>query len=51
MPQFTLDNKEISFQKGEDILHAALRENNFIPHYCAHEALSRVATCRMCLVD
>ncbi len=51
MPKFTLDNKEISFQKGEDILHAALRENNFIPHYCAHEALSRVATCRMCLVD
>ena len=51
MPKFTLNNKELSFQKGEDILQVALREKNFIPHYCAHESLSRVATCRMCLVD
>ena len=48
MPKFTLNNKELSFQKGEDILQVALREKNFIPHYCAHESLSRVATCRMC---
>ena len=46
MPKFTLNNKELSFQKGEDILQVALREKNFIPHYCAHESLSRVATCR-----
>ena len=51
MPKFTLNNKELSFQKGEDILQVALREKNFIPHYCAHESLSRVATCRMCLVE
>ena len=51
MAKFTLDNKEIYFQKGDDILQAALREKKFIPHYCAHESLSRVATCRMCLVD
>ena len=51
MPTFILDNQEIEFQAGEDILRAALREKKFIPHYCAHDALSRVATCRMCLVD
>lgn len=51
MPKFFLDNKEVEFTAGEDILRAALRSKNFIPHYCAHESLSRVATCRMCLVE
>ena len=51
MPTFFLDEQEIEFEQGEDILRACLRAKKFIPHYCAHESLSRVATCRMCLVD
>ena len=51
MPKFYLDDKEIKFQKGDDILKAALKSKKFIPHYCAHEGLSRVATCRMCMVE
>ena len=30
MAKFTLDNKEIYFQKGDDILQAALREKKFL---------------------
>ena len=51
MPKFYLDEERIEFQKGDDILKAALRAKKFIPHYCAHEGLSRVATCRMCMVE
>ena len=51
MPKFILDNEELDFEVGDDILNAALRHKKFIPHYCAHEGLSRVATCRMCMVD
>jgi NADH-quinone oxidoreductase subunit G len=51
MPKFYLDGEEIEFQKEDDILSAALRHKKFIPHYCAHEGLSRVATCRMCMVE
>ena len=51
MPSFFIDDKEIEFTPGEDILTAALRHKVFVPHYCYHEALSRVATCRMCMVE
>ena len=51
MPKFYLDNEELEFKNGEDILQASLRQKKFIPHYCAHEGLSRVATCRMCMVE
>ena len=32
-------------------VQAANRAGQFIPHYCYHEALSVVASCRMCLVE
>jgi NADH-quinone oxidoreductase subunit G len=32
-------------------IQAADRAGVFIPHYCYHEALSVVASCRMCLVE
>src|SRR6516164_4055199 len=34
-----------------NLIQAAQRAGVFIPHYCWHEALSVVASCRMCLVE
>lgn len=32
-------------------IQAAKKAGVFIPHYCWHEALTVVASCRMCLVE
>jgi len=45
---------DIPIELGTDRLNciqAADRAGVFIPHYCYHEALSVVASCRMCLVE
>lgn len=34
-----------------NLVQAAARAGIFIPHYCWHEALTVVASCRMCLVE
>jgi NADH-quinone oxidoreductase subunit G len=34
-----------------NLIQAALKAGVFIPHYCWHEALTVVASCRMCLVE
>ncbi len=51
MPTFKLDGKEIPFQPGETIIHAAWKQGIEIPHYCWHPGLSIAANCRMCLVE
>ncbi len=51
MPTFYLDDDKIEFEPGESVLHAALRHNREIPHYCFHPGLAVTAQCRMCLVD
>jgi NADH-quinone oxidoreductase subunit G len=51
MPTFKLDGKDIPFQQGETIIHAAHKAGIEIPHYCWHPGLSIAANCRMCLVE
>src|SRR6266851_3351827 len=34
-----------------NLIQAAGKAGVFIPHYCWHEALTVVASCRMCLVE
>src|ERR1700683_2246520 len=34
-----------------NLVEAALKGGEFIPHYCWHPALTVVASCRMCLVE
>src|ERR1019366_3508023 len=34
-----------------NLIQAAEKADEFIPHYCWHPALSVVASCRMCLVE
>ena len=51
MPTFKLDGKEIPFEPGQSIIHAAWKKGIEIPHYCWHPGLSAPANCRMCLVE
>ena len=51
MPTFKLDGKDIPFEPGETIIHAAWRAGVEIPHYCWHPGLTAPANCRMCLVE
>jgi len=51
MPSFKLDGKDIPFEPGESIIHAAHKQGVEIPHYCWHPGLSAPANCRMCLVE
>ncbi len=51
MPNFKLDDREISFEPGETIIRAAQKAGIDIPHYCWHAGLSVAANCRMCLVE
>jgi NADH-quinone oxidoreductase subunit G len=51
MPTFKLDGKDIPFEPGETIIHAAWKQGIEIPHYCWHPGLSAPANCRMCLVE
>src|SRR4051794_25401886 len=34
-----------------NLVQAAAKAGDFVPHYCWHPALSVVASCRMCLVE
>jgi NADH-quinone oxidoreductase subunit G len=34
-----------------NLIQAAMKGGVFVPHYCWHEALTVVASCRMCLVE
>ncbi len=49
MPKITINGKVCEFEKGQMILQAALANGIEIPHYCYHEGLSIVASCRICL--
>ena len=51
MPTFKLDGKDVPFEPGETIIHAAWKQGIEIPHYCWHPGLSAPANCRMCLVE
>ena len=45
---------DVPVEIGTDRLNCvqvAERAGQFVPHYCYHEALSVVASCRMCLVE
>ena len=51
MPQITINGKPMEFQKGQTILQVALANEEEIPHYCYHDALSIPANCRICLAE
>ncbi len=51
MPNITIDGVECPFQPGQTILQVANANNIEIPQYCYHDALSIVASCRICLAE
>jgi NADH-quinone oxidoreductase subunit G len=48
MPKLTIDNLEVSVPEGTNVLEAARALDIVIPHFCYHEALGAVGSCRLC---
>ena len=51
MPTITIDGKQCDFEQGQTILQIAHANGIEIPHYCYHDGLSIVASCRICLAE
>lgn len=53
MPTAYINNQPVELSEGDRLncVQLADRAGQFIPHYCYHEELSVVASCRMCLVE
>jgi len=52
MPTVYVNDKPVEIGTARlNCVQAADRAGQFVPHYCYHEALSVVASCRMCLVE
>jgi NADH-quinone oxidoreductase subunit G len=48
MPKLTIDNLEVTVPEGTNVLEAARGLDIVIPHFCYHEALGAVGSCRLC---
>jgi NADH-quinone oxidoreductase subunit G len=44
----TIDGKEWQVPKGKNLLQCILDAQQVIPHFCYHEALGAVGSCRLC---
>ena len=51
MPNLTIDDREVSVEKGTTVIQAAETLGIFIPRYCYHPGLSIAGNCRICLVE
>jgi NADH-quinone oxidoreductase subunit G len=51
MPKITVDGKIIDCKDRQVILQACIDAGMALPHYCYHQGLSIVASCRICLVE
>src|SRR3990167_9423261 len=51
MPTLTIDDQQVTVDKGTTILDAAKKMGISIPHFCYHPRLTKVDACRMCLVE
>ena len=48
MPKLIIDNLEVTVPEGTNVLEAARVLDIDIPHFCYHEALGAVGSCRLC---
>ncbi|MBC7834485.1 MAG: (2Fe-2S)-binding protein, partial [Phycisphaerales bacterium] len=51
MPTITINGRKCEFKAGQMILQVANEQAIEIPQYCYHDALSIVASCRICLAE
>lgn len=47
----TLDGHDILARKGEMVLTVAIRNDDYIPHFCYHPRMAPVGMCRQCMVE
>jgi len=50
MPTLTIDNRTVTVPDGANVLEAAQALGIAVPHFCYHEALGSVGSCRLCAV-
>ncbi|UCD22595.1 MAG: formate dehydrogenase subunit alpha, partial [Chloroflexota bacterium] len=48
---FTIDGVEVTANRGDTILKAALERGIYIPHLCYHPDLKPFGGCRLCMVE
>ncbi len=48
---FTIDGVEVTANRGDTILKAALEHDIYIPHLCYHPDLKPFGGCRLCMVE
>ena len=46
-----LNGQETPARKGEMVIAAALRADEYVPHFCYHPRMSPVGMCRQCMVE
>ena len=51
MVKFTINDRELSAQKGTTILEAAEKAGIPIPHLCYLKDINEIAACRMCMAE
>ncbi len=49
--KLTINDKEITTEKGKSVLEAALDGGIYIPHLCHHPDLEPISACRLCIVE
>jgi len=47
----TIDGRELSVEKGTNLIEAARLAGVFVPHFCYHPGLPVVGVCRICLCE
>ncbi len=46
-----IDDKEVNFTPGQNVLDAALKAGIDTPYFCYHEALGSAGSCRVCAME
>jgi len=46
-----VNGEDVVARKGETVIAAALRNGEYIPHFCYHPRMSSVGMCRQCMVE
>ncbi|RLE25259.1 MAG: NADH-quinone oxidoreductase subunit G, partial [Actinobacteria bacterium] len=46
-----VNGNDVAARKGETVIAAALRNDEYIPHFCYHPRMSPVGMCRQCMVE
>ena len=47
----SLNGEAVAARKGEMVIAAALRNDDYIPHFCYHPRMDPVGMCRQCMVE